>query len=222
MFSTSEVTIRKDLGALEADGLVLRKHGGAILMPREIVVNTDQVSNRKLSIAKAAASLIQDHDRIVIDSGSTTAALLPELNEKRGLVVMTNSLHVANELLELETEPTVLMTGGTWDTQSHSFQGSMAESVLRSYNFDLAFIGAAGLDVDRGTTTFNELTQLTQVMAEVSRKVIIMAESEKFTRKMPNLELAWQDISTLISDAEVSESVLQNLSSHQIDVITAE
>ena len=64
----------------------------------------------------------------------------------RGLVVMSNSLQIASQILELENEPTLLMTGGTWDAQSHSFQGQQAETMLQAYNFDQAFLGASGLD----------------------------------------------------------------------------
>ncbi|UAA39193.1 DeoR family transcriptional regulator [Paraneptunicella aestuarii] len=219
---TSEVTVRKDLAALETDGLVLRRFGGAILMPVDAPeINHDKVSNRKIAIAKLASSLIKDHDRIIVDSGSTTGALLPELNEKTGLVVMTNSLHVAKELLELEQEPTVLMTGGTWDTQSHSFQGAMAEQMLKAYNFDTAFVGAAGLDVDRGTTTFNELTHLTQTMAEVSRQVVVLAESSKFARKMPNLELPWSCISVLVTDNHIAPETKAAIQAKGVEVMCA-
>jgi len=221
-FATSEVTIRKDLAALENDGIVLRRFGGAIPMPTDAPeVNNDKVSNRKIAIAKLASTLIKDHDRIVIDSGSTTSAILPELNNKQGLVVMTNSLHLAQDLLELEREPTVLMTGGTWDTQSSSFQGAMAEQILKAYNFDLAFVGAAGLDVERGTTTFNELTQLTQTMAAVSTRVVVLAESSKFDRKMPNIELTWGSISTLVTDEDIAPEIKAALEEKGIDVLCA-
>ena len=62
---------------------------------------------------------------IIIDSGSTTACLIPELAKKRGLVIMTNCLHMANAIQELDSSHQLLMTGGTWDQQSHSFQGKM-------------------------------------------------------------------------------------------------
>ena len=134
-FDTSEVTIRKDLAELERNGLLLRRYGGAIPVPQELVADVpeaEQVSKRKLAIAKAAAELIRDHNRLIIDSGSTTAALIPELGSRRGLVVMTNSLTVAAALRELENEPTLLMTGGTWDPHSEAFQGQVAEQVHAS------------------------------------------------------------------------------------------
>ncbi|OEE47747.1 DeoR/GlpR family DNA-binding transcription regulator [Vibrio anguillarum] len=222
-FETSEVTIRKDLASLEKNGQLLRRYGGAIALPKEVVNDefNPKVSNRKIKLAKAAAKLIRDHNRIVIDCGSTTAALIQQLNDKRGLVVMTNSLHVANTLNELESEPTLLMTGGTWDTHSESFQGKVAESVLRSYDFDQLFIGADGIDLERGTTTFNELIGLSKVMAEVSREVIVMIESDKVGRKIPNLELAWEHIDVLVTDNDLTVQDAALIESHQVRVIRA-
>ncbi|WP_118843013.1 DeoR/GlpR family DNA-binding transcription regulator [Haemophilus haemolyticus] len=221
LLDISEVTIRKDLSALETSGFLLRKYGGAILMPKEIIDENenDELTKRKFVIAKAAAERIRDHNRIIVDSGSTTAALIKQLNLKQGLVVMTNSLSVATELRALENEPTLLMTGGTWDTRSESFQGKVAEQVLRSYDFDQLFIGADGIDLARGSTTFNELVGLSQVMAEVSREVVVMVESQKIGRKMPNLELTWQQIDVLITDTGLSEQDKQAILAHGVEVI---
>lgn len=221
-FNTSEVTIRKDLASLEDSGLLLRRYGGAIALPSEIT-DTDNkaVSKRKQAIAKEAASLIRDHNRIIIDSGRTTSALINYLGTKKGLLVMTNSLAIANEIKNLEKEPTLLMTGGTWDPHSEAFQGRVAEQALRSYDFDQLFIGADGIDIERGTTTFNELIGLSQVMAEVSREVIVMVESDKVERKIPNLEIPWQQINTLITDDGLSDSVKNKLIQQGIHLVIA-
>jgi DeoR/GlpR family transcriptional regulator of sugar metabolism len=223
-FATSEVTVRKDLAALESNGLLLRRYGGAVLVPQELIQDpaSEKPSAEKQQIAKAAAALIRDHNRIILDSGSsTTAALLPELSHKQGLVVMTNSLSIANALRELENEPTILMTGGTWDPKSEGFQGQLAESILRSYNFDQFFIGADGLDLARGTTTFNELYSLSRVMAEVAREVIVMAESSKIGRKIHNLELPWSSIKVLVTDAGISNEDKQAIEAQGVRVISA-
>ncbi|MUL18513.1 DeoR/GlpR family DNA-binding transcription regulator [Aliivibrio fischeri] len=223
LFDISEVTIRKDLTELEKNGLLMRKYGAAVLMPSNIIQedNCEEVSNRKLSVAMAAVELIKDHNRIIIDSGSTTAALINQLSKRNGLVVMTNSLPVANALQEIENEPTLLMTGGTWDSHSDSFQGKVAESVLRSYDFDQLFIGADGIDLERGTTTFNELVGLSRVMSEVAREVILMVESEKIGRKIPNVELPWESIDVLITNNDLSPEQQQKIESHNVKVIRA-
>ncbi|MDE4029717.1 DeoR family transcriptional regulator [Glaesserella parasuis] len=221
LFETSEVTIRKDLTALEESGFLLRRYGGAIKLPTEMNEESqEQLSKQKLAIASAAANQIRDHNRIIIDSGSTTGTLVKALHHS-GLVVMTNSLALANELIALECEPTVLMTEGTWDARSESFQGKVAANVLRSYDFDQLFIGADGLDLTRGTTTFNELIGLSQVMAEVSREVIVLIESQKIGRKMPNLELEWQQIDKLITDDQLDPNVKQQIETLGVEVIVA-
>lgn len=221
-FETSEVTIRKDLAALEKSGLLLRRYGGAIPLPQEITeVKPEALSFRKQVIAQAAAKLIKDHHRIIIDSGRTTSGIVNELKQKKGLVVMTNSLLIANDLHALENEPTILMTGGTWDPTSESFQGQVAEQVLKSYDFDQLFIGADGIDVERGTTTFNELIGLSRVMSEVSRQVIVMVESEKVGRKIPNVELSWKQVDILVTDEGLSSSVKKQISKQGVQVICA-
>lgn len=211
------------MASLEKNGQLLRRYGGAIAIPKEVIHEemSQNVSDRKLKLAEKAAELIRDHNRIVIDSGSTTGALIQQLNSKRGLVVMTNSLHVANALNELESEPTLLMTGGTWDNHSESFQGKVAESVLRSYDFDQLFIGADGVDLTRGTTTFNELVGLSKVMAEVSREVIVMVESDKVGRKIPNLELAWEMIDILITNNDLLPEHKAEMEANGVRVICA-
>jgi DeoR/GlpR family transcriptional regulator of sugar metabolism len=221
-FATSEVTIRKDLAALEKNGLLLRRYGGAVPMPQELIGEGGQpVSRYKQAIARAGVARIREHARIIIDSGTTTAAMIPELGHKPGLVVMTNSLNVANALRDLEHEPVLLMTGGTWDPHSESFQGQVAEQVLRSYDFDQLFIGADGIDLARGTTTFNELLGLSRVMAEVAREVIVMVESDKIGRKIPNLELPWSSVHTLITDERLAAEAREHLLARGIKLICA-
>lgn len=221
-FATSEVTIRKDLAELEKNGLLLRRYGGAVPMPQELIGEPAQpISRHKQAIARAAVSLIREHARIIIDSGSTTAAMIPQLGHKPGLVVMTNSLNVANALRDIEHEPVLLMTGGTWDPHSESFQGQVAEQVLRSYDFDQLFIGADGIDLERGTTTFNELLGLSRVMAEVAREVIVMVESDKVGRRIPNLELPWSSVHTLITDDRLDSQVAEQIRARGVQLILA-
>ncbi|QJR80747.1 DeoR family transcriptional regulator [Alteromonas pelagimontana] len=218
-FHTSEVTIRKDLAFLAGQNLLLRQFGGAAPIPGHHIEAGSNISEQKNGIGKIAASLVSNGQKIILDCGSTTSAILPFLSNYSKLVIMTNSLHAANVLTAGDNEPTVLMTGGTWDAQSQSFQGHMAEKMIAAYSFDLAFIGAAGIDVTRGTTTFNELTGLTRAMAKAAKRVVIMAESNKLSHKMPNLELAWENISVLVTDSSIDESVKYNIEQQGVQVL---
>ncbi|WP_370980054.1 DeoR/GlpR family DNA-binding transcription regulator [Agaribacterium sp. ZY112] len=222
-FHCSAVTIRKDLAVLEDAGLLLRRFGGAKALPHESTsAHLDNGScEHKQAIAQVAASLIKPNSRIIIDSGATCSALLPYLDQVSGLVIMTNSLSTASQLRELENEATILMSGGTWDQRSESFQGQQAEHMLRQYNFDLLFIGADGLDPKRGTTTYNEFTGLSRCMADVSEKVIVLAEAEKSHRKIPNLELSWDQVDILITDAGLSPEQQQQITKQGSQVLIA-
>jgi len=169
-FETSEVTIRKDLAALESNGLLLRRYGGAITMPQELVGDPAQpISVYKRAIARAAVMRLREHARIIIDSGSTTAAMIPELGHQPGLVVMTNSLHVARALSELEHEPVLLMTGGTWDPHSDSFQGQVAEQI----NQQITEI--AGL-TERTSQQAGRTTEISQTLHQLAESQLSLAQ----------------------------------------------
>lgn len=221
-YNVSEVSIRKDLAHLEDKKLCIRRFGGAISPVQLMVPQQNQENTAKSAIAAAAARLILPDTRIIIDSGRTTGYLLPHLTSKRGLKVMTNSLATALRLTELDNELTVLMPGGTWDRQTESFQGQLAEQMLRYYDFDQLFIGADGIDLNRGTTTFNELLSLSRVMAEVSREVIVLAESWKVGRKMPNQELSWAQIDILVTDTDLAHEHQQAIEQLGVTVIKTE
>ena len=93
--------------------------------------------------------------------------------------------------------------------------------VVSAYSFDIAFIGAAGIDVERGTTTFNELTGVTRAMANAASKVVVVASAKKLLHKMPNLELGWNKISVLITDNTISDSDKTNIENKGVTVIVA-
>ncbi|MCE6983556.1 XRE family transcriptional regulator, partial [Pseudomonas frederiksbergensis] len=89
--------------------------------------------------------------------------------------------------------------------------------VLRSYDFDQRIIGADGIDLARGTTTFNELLGLSRVMADVAREVIVMVESDKVGRKIPNLELPWGSVNTLITDDRLPTEAREQIEARGIN-----
>jgi len=56
-------------------------------------------------------------------------------------------------------------------------------------------------------------------MAEVSREVIVMVESQKIGRKMPNVELTWQQIDVLITDNKLSQADKEAIMAQGVEVI---
>lgn len=220
VFKVSQVTVRKDLQELEQEGSLIRRFGGAVAIGLNLEDQIDATAvENKVSIAKLAGRLVKDNQRLIIDYGTTTAQLVSVLAEKNALVVMSNSLVLANLLTSLPDDHTVLMTGGTWDKHSHSFQGALAESMLRSYDFDWLFVGADGLNLDCGTTTFKTATNLSSVMADCAKEVVVMIESRKINQKIPNIELTWEQVSYVVTDKHIRAQDKAKLEAQGIKVL---
>ena len=160
MFQISTVTIRNDLNDLSRTGLVVRARGGAVAsnrLTKELTINEKHKKNHKVKVAlgKYAASLIQDDDAIILDSGTTTEEVANYLNDKSNLVVMTNGLNIAYQLARVDGCD-VFMIGGQLRKKSMSFYGHDAESKLKDYNFNKVILGVDGIDISKGLSTHFE------------------------------------------------------------------
>lgn len=225
-FQTSGATIRKDLTHLEQEEAVIRTYGGVMLnrevgdqpIDRKTFINIEQ----KRAIARVAASLIREGDLLVFDAGSTTLQMIPYLTRYNNITVMTNSLTIVNELVELDNDQVILMPGGTYRKTSASFHGKLAESAFDHYNFDKLFIGADGVDLQAGVTTFNEVYSVSQAMCKAAAQVVLLVDSSKFGRRSPNVFCALDAVDILITDTEVDPMIVEALRERGIKVLLAE
>jgi len=188
-FAVSDVTIRGDLSALEAAGLVVRVHGGA--MPTSAVIahelsleeTRDVDAAAKRAIGVAAAQLVSSGQSVYVDAGSTGLALALALLERRDLhdvLVVTCSLTTALALEAGIPRFSVIVTGGTLRPLQHSLVNPFAVPMIDALNLDLAFIGCNGVDAAHGVTNVNlpEAEIKTRVMGRAKRRVVI-ADSTK-------------------------------------------
>jgi len=186
-FALSEVTIRKDLAWLEAQGLLIRTHGGALPAdrnPAELAFEVRERLNReeKLRIGQAAASLVQDGDSIALDASTTAMYLARFLRDRRELTVVTNGIRVA---MEFAGRPgiTVLMPGGTLRWEAFSLVGAWGEDILRRVHIEKAFVGAKGLTLEEGLTDVNpEEVRLKHAIVEAAKEVIAIVDHTKWGR----------------------------------------
>ena len=58
-------------------------------------------------------------------------------------------------------------------------------------------------------------------MAEVSREVVVMVESDKIGRRIPNLELPWARIQTLITDDALAPEARETIRAKGVTLICA-
>lgn len=222
-FETSQVTIRKDLESLHAHGLVHRTHGGA-LPSREGALADPTLREKeklrrkeKMRIAEAAASMVEEGQVIILDSGTTTTAVARALRGFHNLTIVTNAVNIAAELAGADVE--VLLTGGTLRKNSFSLVGPIAEDTLRRLNADFLFLGVDGFDVHYGLSTPNLLeAKVNRVMVEISKMVIAVCDSSKFGRRSLSHIISPEAVHHVITDRGAPKSDLKALKKAGIEV----
>ncbi|HOF88635.1 MAG TPA: DeoR/GlpR family DNA-binding transcription regulator, partial [Armatimonadota bacterium] len=154
LLTVSEATVRRDLEAMQAQGLLQRTHGGAVpVRPTAFEVSFDEGLSRaraeKQAIGRRAAGLVQEGDTLIIESGSTTLEFARLLAGMKALTVLTNSLAIARELAENEGIE-VLVLGGSLRRRSASLVGPWVSEILCNVRADTAVLGVNGLSAAFG------------------------------------------------------------------------
>jgi len=181
---TSEVTVRRDVRALEAEGLLDRRHGGAVLpggFTREsgFPQKSLSASVEKTAIADLAAGLVEEGEAIVIGAGTTTQELARRLARIPGLTVVTNSLLVAQALAHANRVE-VVMTGGTLRGSNYALVGSGAEQSLQGLRVSRAFLSGSGLTAERGLSTSNMLSaSVDRALMQAASEIVVLADHSK-------------------------------------------
>lgn len=222
--NVSEVTIRKDLRNLEEHGLLIRTHGGAVMVDHYVYdlpfeEKSTRFAEEKKRIGKAAADLVDDGDTLILDSGTTTLQIARNLRGKQHLTVVTGSIHIALELLRLP-EVDLMVLGGQVRQNSASVVGPTAERMLHEHSFRKFFLSADGLDADYGlTTTHTFEAHLNRIMIEAAEQIIVVADASKLERRGLSFICGLDDISTLIIDDRISDTSVRRLEEQGVNVI---
>lgn len=231
LFDTSEVTVRADLRKLEQDNKLKRFHGGAqsleslphsIENGREVKLEKRYKINAsaKERIASAAAKYVKPGHSVILDSGSTTHLVAEHIAEAGQIIAITNNLPAASALAEAPNT-TLVICGGTYRVKTKSLHGIKAEQCLEGVSADILFIGADGIDPEKGITTFNDGYTISAVMADCAKKIIAVVDSTKMGRVGFNSVLSTDKLDVLITDSDCPELYVERFRSKGIDVIIA-
>jgi DeoR family transcriptional regulator, aga operon transcriptional repressor len=227
-FGVSAVTIRGDLEALSRAGALVRSHGGALrLLDRlaDLPISVKQALHHaeKVKIGHRAAELVRPGEILILDSGTTTVEVARRIRLLgiQPLTVITNALNVASELSSL-SQCRIIMLGGILRPTSLSLVGPQAEQTLKDLNADRLFIGVDGLDLVAGLTTPDVLeAQLNAMMIRVSREVVVVADSSKFTQRSLSLIAKLESVHKIVTDSGADAETLDALRARGIEVLVA-
>ena len=217
----SQVTMRKDLDDLERRGLVIREHGCALLR------SSDDVQSRiayhyeaKRKIAERAAELVDNGDTIMIESGSCCALLADVLVQRRkDLTILTNSAFIASYIRGKGAVQTILL-GGIYQPDAQVMVGPMVRLCAEGFFVSRFFIGVDGWSARTGFTNQDHMrAQAVRDMAGQAERVVVLTESEKFTRRgVVPLNLPQREGQIVVTSRTVSEEVLTALKEQGIEV----
>jgi DeoR family galactitol utilization operon repressor len=215
----STVTIRTDLKNLEKLGYLERTHGGAApSFHASILERLRENTPAKGRIARAAAALVRDGDRIMVEAGTTTALVVRHLIGKRDIHIVTNSALVLNYARHNPTL-SVTMTGGEYRRLTESLVGPLALDAIERHNVRLAFVGTDGLTLERGMTThLVEGAEIVKAMVARAETSVLLADSSKYGRSGFVSVLPLSGVDRVIMDEGLSPEAEAELRSAAINL----
>ena len=197
----SESTIRRDLVSLHKMKKLRKVHGGATLLQKEYAPIENDVTQRsqehieeKRRLAQYAATLIEPHDFIYLDAGSTILHMA-EFIEEKDAVYVTNSLYLSERLAIKGMK--VFILAGEIKAKTMAVVGLGAVSALQKYNFTKAFLGTNGIIIENGFTTPDMEESYVKCEAmKHAQKCYVLADASKF------------NLCTAMSTADISDAII--------------
>ena len=188
-YSISEVSIRKDLETLEAQGHLSRIHGGAVGM-NKLYLSMDLSdryktnANAKREVAELAAKFIDDNDTIMMNAGTTLSYVLRAISGKKNINIVTNSVQNATEAA-LYPSFNVILLGGELDSKYQFTYGTDATAQLENYHATKCILSVDGISAESGLTLYysNE-AELARKMTQCSDMTIVVADSSKIGKSV--------------------------------------
>jgi len=225
--NVSEITIRRDLTEMEAKGLLIRTHGGAVkskatdaLFTYDLKINKNRQS--KESICRSAAKYIEDGDIIFIDCGSTLSLLTKFISKFGFLTVITNSLPIIAELINF-TNIRLSLIGGEIANERQAVYGPVTQKNIEMYHADKAFVGADGVSLKNGLSSYDEKdAAITLRMMENSDEVFLLCDSSKIEKNSFIKFSPIEKVHHLITDSRIDPDKVKLYKDHGVDVIVEE
>lgn len=229
----SSATIRRDLERLETQGVLERVHGGARLKggsSRAATIdhlagtpfeqNKLRNAEAKAAIGRAAAKLCATGEAVIVDGGTTTFQMCTYL-ASLDLQVLTNSLHIVNELLQ-QPGTRVSVPGGAIFREQNIILSPFDDDGISRYHASKLFMGAAAVGARGLMQADVVLIQAEQKLMDKADKLIVLADSSKFRTSASYAVCPLDEIDVLITDARIRDADAELVKRHGIELIVAE
>jgi DeoR family deoxyribose operon repressor len=230
MLHVSDMTVRRDLDALERQGTIRRTHGGAVLLdpgtgvrdPYVLGEQTTKNVREKNLIGIRAASLVQPQETIFLDSGSTTPFIAKHLSSDLPITVLCYTFTNALEFYPRKNTNLILL-GGFLHRDSNIFHSVENRALVSNTRADIAFISTGGLDPELGLTTyFYYEADIKREMIRSARRIILVTDSTKFGKISITHFAGLDEVDTIITDEGIPKEYRRILEDRGIELIIAD
>lgn len=216
----SQVTIRKDLIALEEKGLLKREHGFAVMVASDDINHHLAFNyNLKHEIAVKAALLVNDGETVMIESGASCALLAEEIaKQKRDITIITNSAFIAAYIRKIPFVKIILL-GGEYQNESQVMVGPITKQCIENFYVDKIFVGTDGFNPKFGFTGNNYMrVETIKAMSERANKIIILTESAKFMQQGVVAQFEAAKVDYVFTDSGIPQKALTYLQDKKVNV----
>ena len=222
--NVSEMTLRTDLKALDAEGRIVRIHGGARSV--EQIIGTDGLLSTRTGknieakglIARKALGLVQPNTTVFLDSGSTTTAFAAALPDE-SMLIFTSGLTCAAELAHLE-RPEVYLIGGKLNRYSMSITGSRSVDAIQGLAFDQYFMGVTAYSPKTGFACgSSEESSLKRACIDHADEVIALMDSSKVGNRSTFSVCGLDQVDIIVSDGNLPADFLQACANNNVEVL---
>lgn len=207
----SESTIRRDLRQMQQKGRLQRIRGGATLSEnpnaeKRLSLRKKINLHSKMLISAYAARYVEDGDTLFLDESTTVQQIIPCLNAKKDLTIVSNGLETANLITE-SLRGHFISTGGTFRQPTRSLFGDIAINTIRQHFVNKLFFSAAAINASQGVTDItDELTPIKLAFIENSERVFLLMDETKFNKRSFSRVCTLDRIDTIITtpNADIS------------------
>lgn len=221
-------TVRRDLETLEEAGFLDRSFGGASLRARALAtLETGQavashiLQGEKAAIGRAAAGLVEAHQAVILDSGSTVTEVAHDIARRAlPLTVITNDLSTA-QILSAGARVRLVVTGGVVRPGSSTLTGSPGEELLATVHADLAIIGAHAVTLDGISETNLEIVRVKQAILRAARRLVVVADHSKFAEPSVFRVGPLAPGTILVTDWRADPEILAAFAEQGVEVVVA-
>jgi DeoR/GlpR family transcriptional regulator of sugar metabolism len=220
----SEDSVRRDLRELAAAGLCQRVYGGALPVSPAIVdyaARSAVSPESKDRVARRAAALIRSGDRVILDGGTTTLAVVRALPRTLPATVITHSPTIAAALVE-HPSIEVFLLGGRLYKHSAVTCGVVAADAARAISADVFLLGVTGVHPVEGLTTGDvEEAAMKRTLAGRAADTYVLASREKIGAASPYAVLPLADAAGVVTDAPADDPTIERLRADGVEIVAA-